>query len=100
VHNPALPHLFSFAKLKNITVAKARAATNINQLIHLPISQEAHDQLLLLAHDLDDVPSNDQMDAWTYIWRSPLYQPTKAYRHPLEQDSFWKCSVRKASDKR
>jgi hypothetical protein len=34
-------------------------------------------QLLLLAQALDDLPENGQPDVWTYIWRSPMYLPTK-----------------------
>jgi hypothetical protein len=83
-------------------VSKLSFSSSDHQLIQLPISQEAYDLLLLLPQDLDDLPIIDQLDIWTYIWRSPTYQPTKAYKHLIGtrqvHPSFnwlWKSSIQK-----
>jgi hypothetical protein len=76
-----LPQHYSFAKNKNISVSKALWASDINQLFHLPISQEAFEQLLLLAQDLETLQGDNQDDFWSYIWGSPQFFPTKAYQH-------------------
>jgi hypothetical protein len=52
VHSQAYGKLFSFAKSVNILVLKAKVATNIRNLFHLPISQEAYAQLLSLAQEI------------------------------------------------
>jgi hypothetical protein len=97
-----MPHLFSFAKSKNVSVLKARSVPDVNQLFQLPLSQEAFDQLLALAQLLDELPDSDQSDAWTYSWGSPLFAPTKAYKHLIGTRQvhisftwLWKCSTQK-----
>jgi hypothetical protein len=47
--------LFSFSVGKNITVQKARSTTDRNVLFQLPLSQEAHQQLLHFATLLDNL---------------------------------------------
>jgi hypothetical protein len=50
--------LFSFAKAKNISVHRAKEILDIDILFHLPISTKAFNQLLSLAQELDDIPTN------------------------------------------
>jgi hypothetical protein len=75
----AFPELMSFAKNKNITIFKAKEALSLNELFNLPLSEEAFNQLLELAQILEDLPSLDQDDIWTYDWATPFYIPMKAY---------------------
>jgi hypothetical protein len=62
----AFPELMSFAKNKNITIFKAKEALSPNELSNLPLAEEAFNQLLELAQILEDLPSLDQDDIWTY----------------------------------
>jgi hypothetical protein len=58
---------------------KARAATNLNVLFQLPLSPEAHQQLLQLAILLDNLGEEiDELDIWTYSWGCPFYSSQKA----------------------
>lgn len=43
-----LPHLFSFARNKNISYHKAINTTDLGLLFHLPLSTEAHSEFLML----------------------------------------------------
>jgi hypothetical protein len=52
-HTVPSPTRFSFARNKNILDNKAKVISEINQLFHLPISQEVFGQLFLLAQDLE-----------------------------------------------
>jgi hypothetical protein len=81
IRNQGFSQLFSFAKVTNISVCRAAAISNINQLFNLPISTEAYQQLLVLAHDLADISlEQEQDDVWTYSWGSTIYMPMKAYK--------------------
>jgi hypothetical protein len=62
-------------------VSKALSVSKINQLFDLPISQEAFEQLLLLAQDLETLQGDNQDYIWSYLWGSPQFFPTKAYQH-------------------
>ena len=49
----AYPELFSFAKNKAISVAEAKSLGNFHDLFHLPLSEEAYNQYLILQQSLD-----------------------------------------------
>lgn len=49
------PHLFSFAKNVKITYKEAVNATSLNEVLHLPLSAEAHEQLLQLQDILQHI---------------------------------------------
>lgn len=49
------PELFSFAKNKQIIFAKGYAQAPLHNLFHLPLSQQAHNQLLLLQNMLEEI---------------------------------------------
>ena len=66
----AFPELFSFAKLKDISLSGAAAAQSLNTLFHLPLSESAFQQLILLARDLQDAVFSEEKDVWSYIWGS------------------------------
>ena len=75
------PELFSFAKIKHLSLQKVLSITSIEQLFHLPLSSEAYSQLLLLCDKLDGLHLNSDQDIWTYIWGSPLFSSSRAYKH-------------------
>lgn len=72
--------LLSFAKNKFTTLSRAGEFEDLNQVLNRPISSEAYAQLLLLAQLLESLPNDNQEDIWTYIWGSPLFTTTKAYK--------------------
>jgi len=66
------PGLFSFAKKKGISIRTARDANGPEALFHLPISDVALQQLLILAEDLNNIQKTSNFDLWSYIWGSFL----------------------------
>ena len=79
--------LFSFTKKENLSVTQAKDMLNLEDLFHLPMSEEAFTQLQILKADLDLIHFDDSNDIWSYIWNSPIYSIKKAYRH-LEGNSI------------
>ena len=60
---------------------------SIDQLFHLPLSSEAYAQLLLLNDKLDSLQLSNSHDIWNYIWGSPYYSSSKAYKQLTGQAS-------------
>lgn len=75
------PQLFSFAKLSGISINAAVNSEGPNTLFHLPLSQLAAVQLMELAHNLNSLQLQNDVDIWTYIWGSPIFSTSKAYKH-------------------
>lgn len=75
------PELFSFAKKKQITFAASLTQVPIHGLFHLPLSQQAHSQLLQLQLILQETPTNESPDKWLYIWNSNQFSVKKTYNH-------------------
>jgi hypothetical protein len=76
-----MPELSSFAKKKHITFAEGKMQIPLHGLFHLPLSQQAHLQLLQLQEELERVQLSDLPDKWTYIWNSNQFSVSKAYKH-------------------
>jgi len=74
------PELFSFARDKHIVLAVARAQTPFHNLFHLPLSQQAHSQMLLLQNMLNEVGRSEDHDKWKYIWNSKVFSVKKTYK--------------------
>jgi hypothetical protein len=93
----AFPELFSFAKNENITFRLAVSSDDFTSNLNLPLSVEAHQQLLLL----QDIISRREIfggnDLWKYSWGTSHFSTAKAYRvlkvgpsaHPVYQ-WIWK----------
>lgn len=77
----AYHELFSFAKIKNISIKKALNITDLHQLFHLPLQAIAFEQVVQLAQDLEDTTFGNEKDIWSYIWGSFQFSSSKAYRH-------------------
>jgi hypothetical protein len=93
------PELFSFAKKKKLVFAEAKVQVQLHSLFHLPLSQQAHAQLLQLQEILDDLDISDEPDKWLYIWNSNSFSVRKAYKHLSGQRTLhpafawlWNCS--------
>jgi hypothetical protein len=74
---------------------------DISQLFQLPLSDEAFDQLLLLAQALEYLQISDLEDVWSYSWGTS-FSPKKVYHHLIGSrqvhPSFkwlWKALVQK-----
>lgn len=77
----AFPELYSFTKKKNLSVHHAKTVTDLNQLVHLPMSAAAFMQLQTLLEALEHNANMDESDTWTYIWASHLFSSARAYKH-------------------
>ena len=75
------PQLFSFAKLTEISINTARNAEGPATLFHLPLSQLAAQQLVEVGQNLNALPVSEEKDIWTYIWGTPFFSTSKAYKH-------------------
>jgi hypothetical protein len=53
---------------------------NLDDLFHLPLSQQAYDQFLQSQILLKSLITADGIDIWTYIWGSGHYYSAKAYK--------------------
>jgi hypothetical protein len=75
------PELHSFVKKQHISFAEGAIVTPFHRFFHLPISQQAHIQMLQLQAEIQETHLNDLPDKWFFIWNSHLYSVKKAYRH-------------------
>lgn len=75
------PELFSFAKSKTITLARAKQATSLLDPFQLPLSQQPYSQLLQLELDIQQLVLTDMPDLWTFLWSSGKFSAAKAYKH-------------------
>jgi hypothetical protein len=75
------PRLFSYARNDSTSVEQIMKAEDLDSIFHLPLSQEAFDEMLQLQDHLSGV-QYDQTgeDTWTFIWGN-LYK-TKAWSIP------------------
>jgi len=73
--------LFSFARNTNISVRFALEVEGPNDLFHLPLSGIALHQLKDLAHELASIQESSDPNIWSYIWGSPYFSSSKAYKH-------------------
>ena len=68
-------------KNKQIVFADGCAQTPLHSLFHLPLSQQAHAQMLMLQELLNETNTNGDSDKWVYIWNSNKFSIKKTYRH-------------------
>ena len=99
VPKQAFPEIFSFTRNPHISVSAVLSADGPAALFHLPISQEAFQQLHQLADDLNGLQETNEKDLWTYIWGSPFFSSSKAYKqltgHRITHNAFlwlWRSS--------
>jgi hypothetical protein len=102
IHSQDLPELYSFARSKHVSVAKANTIEDLAHLFNLPLSQEAFAQLLVLATEFEEIQFDEEKDVWSYSWGSPFYSSMKAYKllivsrqvHPC-YSWLWKAAAQK-----
>jgi hypothetical protein len=79
------PELFSFVKNSKMTIKEAKEQEQFHGLFHLPISDQAYDQFLVLKGSWEQIVLNDAHDRWKYIWGSDKFSSQKAYRFSMGQ---------------
>jgi hypothetical protein len=93
------PELYSFVRKKNISFAESATIVPFHGLFHLPLSQQAHVQMLQLQTQMLEIQLNDLNDKWVFIWNSSTFSVKKAYKqmsghmnlHPVYK-WLWKSS--------
>ena len=77
VQNQTYLELFSFAKKekkeKLLSVQKALEFEPFRKMLHLPLLEEAFQQMQLLRQILQEQHFSDSADSWQYIWGSLHY---------------------------
>jgi len=53
----------------------------LEDFLHLPLSSLAATQLLQVAEDILTLPATVEKDSWNYIWGSPIFSTSRAYKH-------------------
>ncbi|TVU27564.1 hypothetical protein EJB05_19054, partial [Eragrostis curvula] len=76
------PRLYSFSNDKYGSLHKAMNAESFEEIFHLPLSNEAYEELLDMQLEIEnmDLPYEDD-DIWSYIWGSVSYSSSKFYKH-------------------
>ena len=75
------PELASFPKNKLLTLAEGHASEPFHNLFQLPLSQQAHQQMIQLEQEIQQLQLNEDLDSWSYIWNSNKFSVKHAYRH-------------------
>ena len=65
---------------KKTTFEEGRAQIPIHSLFNLPLSQQAHAQMIQLEMLLQQSQVNASPDKWSYIWNSSLFSVKRAYK--------------------
>jgi hypothetical protein len=79
------PRLFSFARHKNISVAKFLENNTMEAQFYLPLSVQAFQEYQSLQDFIQDLQVNpNSKDSWHYIWGSKVYSSSKFYNFPYK----------------
>jgi len=73
------PELFSFVKNKNISLASAWDHDDLTQLLQLPISESAYNQLQLVTQETAGLQLSTEQDIWHYSWGNK-FSSSRAYK--------------------
>ncbi|KAG8067016.1 hypothetical protein GUJ93_ZPchr0005g15381 [Zizania palustris] len=74
------PHLFSFAKVKKISLAKFCQSQDLSTHFFLPLSNEALFEFQQLQAIITRMNiTTDASDLWNYIWGSTRFHPQRMY---------------------
>jgi hypothetical protein len=85
VCNQAYPELFSYARAQHISLNVAASTAPLQNLFHLPLSNEAYVQFHELSVILHNLQLSQANDVWSYIWGSSNFSSSKAYKHLIGQ---------------
>lgn len=82
----SFPELYSFAKIKTITFSSVMNEDSLQNLFHLPLSEEAFSQFTQLQNLMVSFHFIDAKDTWGYNWGSNFFSSSKVYKQ-LRSDS-------------
>jgi hypothetical protein len=74
------PELFSFAKNGNATFKSVVSNMEFSGNFSLPLSTQAHQQLILLQQSLSNRQIRDRVDTWVYPWGDSSFSTSKTYK--------------------
>jgi len=76
------PNIYSFAKEPIISLKSVKERGNIVELFRVPMTRQAHNEMIQLAEDLLELSNNghEEKDVWTFIW-GQTYFVRKIYHH-------------------
>ena len=77
-----MPHLATFAKKYDVIVHDIVNQDFLQDLFHLPLSQQAYNEFLELEkkiHEAREYMERGDHDSWSYIWGSSDFSSKKAY---------------------
>jgi hypothetical protein len=77
------PHLLTFAKKTDLSVSKVMHMEYLQDMFHLPLSQQAFaefEQLEILCDSVQFEDNEHVSDSWTYIWGSDKFSTINAYK--------------------
>jgi hypothetical protein len=81
VLSQSYPHLHSLTNNENITLQSVLQLNELQELFHLPLSDEAYTQFCDLNIYLHAMQANNDANQCKYIWGNGQYKATKAYNH-------------------
>jgi hypothetical protein len=81
----SLPHLFSFDKYENITVAAMKALEMPQDHFHMPISVEALVEFNQLQDILGDLPASSDPGQWLVFGNELVFKVVEAYKCSMGQ---------------
>lgn len=80
--------VYTLAKNKNISVAEFLLNNSIESQFHIPLSAQAHEELIKLQELIQDIQIQEHSkDTWQYIWGSSVYSSKKCYNLPYKHIS-------------
>lgn len=85
VPSQAYPELFSFAKDQVITYQAALDKPQFIQNFNLPLTTQAHAQLINLQQHINSMHSEGDSDKWSYIRGNALFSTSKFYKALIGQ---------------
>jgi hypothetical protein len=91
------PELYSFAKNKYIAAHKVSEQSDFTQLLHLPISEEAFEQMQHILLVLGNITPTENKDIWRFSWGAN-FSSSQAYRQLVGHQQvhivyrwLWQC---------
>jgi hypothetical protein len=88
------PRLHSFAKSNSISVQSLMLEQDLDDIFFLPLSTQAHEELILLQNYLEDVEYDESTaDSWSPVWGAK-YSSRRFYAHVfsnVEAHPFYKA---------
>ena len=82
VLNLKYPRLFSFAIDANLSVRDVMQTQDKSELFHLPLSQQAFEEFVLLQADLAHIVLQPGVSAvWSTPWKDGAYSANRFYKH-------------------